>query len=62
MEPHITTAVNWDPTKRIRWVRDIVHVGEIRNSFVILGGNAEGKSPLNERGTEGRTILKFNFK
>jgi hypothetical protein len=40
-------------SRRVKWARYTVHVGEMRNAFRILVGKPEGKRP---RGISRRTL------
>jgi hypothetical protein len=45
----------------MRCARNVARVGEIRNPYIIVVGEPEGKSPLENLAVDGRTLLQKFF-
>jgi hypothetical protein len=49
-------------SRRLRWVKDAEHMGEMRMDTQFWSENMKGGDRLEDIGVEGRTILKWNLK
>jgi hypothetical protein len=43
----------------MRWMKHILHMGEMRNEYIMLVGRPEGKEPLGDVGIGKRMILEW---
>jgi len=46
-------------SRRVRLVRYVVHLGEMKNAHKILVANLKGRDYLGDLGIDGRLILKW---
>jgi hypothetical protein len=49
-------------SKRMKWVRHTLHMGEMRNIYKILGGNLKEKYYFNDQGVGRKIMLRLVLK
>jgi hypothetical protein len=57
--PNIVRVVK---SRRMRWARHVVRMGEERGVHRVLVGKPDGKRPLGDPDADGRIILRWIFK